>query len=342
MTMQSGIPSRWIPDSGTLRSQGLLLRGVVTATYVVDDANHPRKDDEPVAIYCDVLCYSGPVSVRWRFLPGVLVSQDLGALHRGQIWKPRATTMDITGDTLDLNQASNPAAWDGDHVLVGFLDDSLNMPVILRGIPHPSADVGNEAKTVGHRMKLKVADGDPNFWKHHGAFFGVADNGDWQVDTSYAYDGKLPTPDGKEPPTVPTDGRGSHLHTLPKNATFKIRLVDADGTTQVAELTLSATELKQVFANAAADLLLQIGTGATLKVEGKDATAKLTLGDGSAHVAIAEQLQTWWGTVQTEFIRWAPLVEAALNSLGFPITPPLVVPAYSSTITSTKVRIPDL
>lgn len=51
--LQSGIPKRSAPF-GLLRARGLLLRGVVTATYVVDDPNHPTADDEPVAVYATV------------------------------------------------------------------------------------------------------------------------------------------------------------------------------------------------------------------------------------------------------------------------------------------------
>jgi hypothetical protein len=221
--LQSGIPKRSAPF-GLMRARGLLLRGVVTATYLVDDPNHPRADDEPVAIYCDVLCYSSVAGTRWRFLPHVLVAQDRGAMHSGRVWKPRAATLDVTGSTVDLDKATNPAHLDGDHVIVGFFDDSLNQPVILGGVPHPSADVGNEERGAGHRLRLRQADGDPDFWKHHGALFGIDTDGNFEVDTTFANDGNLQE-DGKEQ-DPPTDGKGSQSYRLPLDAEYRVAFLD--------------------------------------------------------------------------------------------------------------------
>jgi len=163
--LQSGIPKRK-PSSMPGSSSGLLLRGVVTATYVIDDPDHPFADDPskvPTAVYCDVLTFGR----RWYFIPKCLVAQERSGLHSGHVWKPRAATMTITSAPMDLNKGTNPAILDGDHVLVGFLDDNFNQPLILRALPHPAADVGNEELEVGHRLKLVDGDGDPDFWKHN-------------------------------------------------------------------------------------------------------------------------------------------------------------------------------
>lgn len=231
--MQSGLPTRPLPAS-LGRANGLLVRGVVVATYVVDDENHPNagKDAPPVAVYCDVLSYSNISGTRWRFIKHAIVAQDRGALHSGRVWKPRATSLDVTKETVSLDVATNPANLDGDHVLVGFLDDNLNTPVILEGLPHPSADVGNEDKTAGrgHRLRLKLEDGDPDFWKHHGTFYGINNAGDFEVDTTFAHDGELEE-DGKEKPP-PTDGKGAQRARLPQDAEHIVQLLDLSDAAQ--------------------------------------------------------------------------------------------------------------
>ena len=345
--LQNGVPKRARLREGLIASNGLMVRGVVTATYVQDDAHPHYQGSKPqLAVYCDVLCYTGNANTRYRFLRQVPVSQDVGGMQRGRIWKPRATTIDITTVPLDTSvggTGSNIANWDGDHVLIGFMGNSLNQPVILRGMPHPAVDTGNTGKDIGHRLTLKKADGDPDFLKHHGTFFGIKDAGDFIIDTTFANDGNL-LPDGTEAPNA-MDGSGAHLHQLPETATWKVKLVDIGGTIPSVEMTVSKTELKHVIMDTLGDLLLQIGGGATLKVEGQDSQAKLTLGDGAKHVAIGEQLQTWWGTVKAVLDAFGAHTHTGVTPgpglTGTPVAP-LITPGYAATNTSTKVAIPDL
>jgi hypothetical protein len=163
---------------------------------------------------------------RFNMLKQVLVSQEKSGLHHGGEWRPRASTQDITDAStkLDADQASNPANLNGDHVLVGFIDGSFNTPVVLRSIPHPSNDIGNDDKELGQRLKLKVVDGDPYFQKHHGSFFGVSDDGDFIADTTFANEGSTDA-EGIEP-DPPIDGKGSQSFKLPQDGTYKIQLLD--------------------------------------------------------------------------------------------------------------------
>lgn len=222
---------------------GLIVRGVVVATYVVDDPNHPyagTAEDAPKAVYCDLICYSSRPGLRYFPLATVLVAQRMG-LHDGHVWKPKATTMDVTGNPLDTDVGGTPPEhMNGDHVLVGFLDDAFNQPVIIGQVPHPKADLGNEES--GKQLKLKLEDGDPNFIRHHGTLYGVADNGDFIVDTRTANDGTLDG-DGKEP-AAPSDGKGSVRFRLPDGATFEIE-VDGDASKHVA----LAEYLEQLYNN---------------------------------------------------------------------------------------------
>lgn len=224
--LQSGIP-KYAPEARPGRAAGLQLKGVVVATYVIDDPSHPRAQSdqaapEPVAVYCDVLVYSNMPGMRWRAVSQCLVLQKRGGLHDGEVWKPKASTIDTTGNPLDYEVASNPADFDGDHVLIGFMNDNLNEPIIMGGIPHPSSDVGAspDEAPARRRLRLRLADGDPNLVKHHGTVYGVESSGDFTVDSRFANDGTLDAAgDGKEtdPPTSATNAPalGSQTFQLP-------------------------------------------------------------------------------------------------------------------------------
>ena len=118
--IQSAVPKREVVESAYNRSSGLIVRAVIINTYVADDDVLPSIDpagDDLLAVYCDVYAYSGLPGNKVHFFPRCLVSQERGGMHEGDIWCPRATTLDITG-VLDLNTGSNPADLDGDHVLI--------------------------------------------------------------------------------------------------------------------------------------------------------------------------------------------------------------------------------
>ena len=374
--LQAGIPTRFVPAQAG-RARGLMVRGAVTATYVMDDAGHPTADDEgraPVAVYCDVMVTSHLRGNHWFFLPKCLVSQDRGGLHRGAIWKPRAATVDVTDNPMDLDKGTNPANLDGDHVLVGFIDDLLSHPVILRGIPHPSADVGNEQAPLGNRMKLQLADGDPEFWKHHGSFFGISDQGDFAVDTTRANDGGLDA-DGKEA-APPTDGKGSVAFKLPQDAqqlTELLDMSDVDAPEMVARAELDKVLLRHSFTDAAAVieylidsagtptreklekakklieladaagvLELKVDGGDTLNVAKKDGNATLALGDGAVHAIIAETFAQWWDlTIRPLFIASDAHVHPTGVGPSGPPSPLVNLPTYDTGNDSTKVSFPD-
>jgi len=223
-----------------------MVRGVVIATYVVDDPNHPEKSDQyaetyegkPLAVYCDVLSYSFRRNNRFVAFPRVLVSQDRGNMHSGRIWKPRATTKDVTATEWTADGGTNPANMDGDHVLVGFMDDDLTQPIILCGIPHPNADNGKLNTDVqatdedlvgkGRFRQLRKIDGDADFFKHNGAYYGVDDIGNFVIDTTFAYPTATFEADNEQAvePEPQTDGSGSVTVRLPMDARWSVQLLD--------------------------------------------------------------------------------------------------------------------
>lgn len=224
--LQGSMPkSAVVPITERSSSRGLLVRGVVTKTYAYDEGSAVTTDSggrDQIAIYCDVLVYSGLEGTRSAFLPRCLVSTDRGGVHEGEIWRPHAATIDIGNDVIDSEfRGTNVADLDGDHVLVGFLDDDFSLPVILRGIPHPNADIGNQFKLPGTRLRLRAADGEPRFWKHHGAFFGFDRDGDFFLDLTKAHRGAIVS-DGSEPAPLENGTSGNALFSIQKGATLRI------------------------------------------------------------------------------------------------------------------------
>lgn len=352
---QSGMQRRGLFTEGP-RPLGQLVRGVVMATYVLDDPNHPATtttttdaQGNPVGVYCDVLVYSSKPAYRCYALPKVLVLQDRGGLHNGRVWKPKASTMDITGQPFDPDVSTQVSNMDGDHVLIGFIDDALNMPVILGGVPHPSHDAGVDPATAlpGHRRQLVLADGDPDWFRHNGVVYGIDGSGNYVVDSRWGNDGTLDTT-GAEP-APPTDGKGAQLQHLPMDAEHRTEWWDmADPTAPVSKsyqsikkdaFELSLDDVKAWLQLIQTALEVKLDGGATLKAEGKDATASLTVGDGAKHAAIVEALQSFYASA----IKGAFDNHTHPTGVGpsGPPTPKAIMDPWDTTINSTKLAFPN-
>jgi hypothetical protein len=375
--LQAGIP-RGRPPVNTTDMTGRLLRGVVTATYVTDDPQHPFVDNEgapPVAVYCDVLVFGRT----WQMLRQCLVCQERSGLHSGHVWKPRAASGTITGAPMDLNKGVSPGILDGDHVLVAFLEGDPSQPMVIKALPHPSADIGNEEYITGHRLKLRLEDGDPDYWKHNGSYYGIKEDGNFTIDTTHANDGQL-NEDGSEP-DPPTDGKGTVEVRLPQDASWSVKLLDmadplnpvpvlvqsltkdgnqdffgptfvweiniADFTDPenpdpIATLRLASDKLEVVIDDPAGFVQALIDSGACFKFEGKEGDAKLTLGDGAVKAAVADHLKTLYTTAGTG-------IKAAFDTHTHPTgvgpsgppTAPVVFPNWDPNIESSKLLIPD-
>jgi hypothetical protein len=299
--LQSGIPKADRSSFNTTAFQ--IIRGVVVATYVLDDPNHPLAefDAQPVAVYCDVLTYGREI----RLFRNCFVSQERGGMHSGKIWKPRAASIDKSGNTVDLNKGTNPADLDGDHVLIQFIDGNINQPVITAGIHHPSADVGNEEKEIGNRMRLKLEDGDPDFCKHKGAFYGIDKEGNFVVDTRQAYAKDEFETDASEPVPLEDGSAGNHIIRLPKGSKLSVSIED----------------------------------GETFEVDLKDADALLKLGDGAVGVALATHLETLYNNLKA-YIEGA-IVPTGVGPSGTILAGSGPAPIWDANIASTRLTIPD-
>lgn len=118
----------------------------------------------------------------------------------------------------------------------------------------------------------------------------------------------------------------------PEAANFTRLQFEADGS-----VLLSILDQHTLHVQADGALELKLGGGASLKIEGADADAVGTLGDGSKSVAIAEALQSYIDTsVKVEF-------DAHTHPTGMGPSGPPAAPltAYDTAITSSKLKIPD-
>jgi hypothetical protein len=318
----------------------LFVRGVVLTTYVVDDPNNPDAEGghTPTAVYCDVLSYSAPNGGQRVFIPRCLVSQDFGGIQSGVVYKPRATTMDVSGNPLNLFTCAL-GQLSGDHVLVSFLDGQFNSPIIVRGLPHPSADVGNAAAQgpVGTHLNLKRVDGSPWLHKHNGSSFGISKTGDFITNTCFANDGTL-NRDGSEPRADKT-GSGNIVERLSSRAVKVTELYDmtvpTDPDLAVQEM-LSNTEKLIEFLKAPAFLVVKDQDGASLAVESSEESASLKLGSGDVHVAIAENLMALYQRLFT----WLSTHThpTTTGPSGPPVTPP---PSWDPSVQSSKMSLPN-
>lgn len=290
--LQSGIPkqAKTLPEP----FNGV-VRGVVMATYRVDEQDHPLVPlgITPTAIWCDVLAVGNfQGGSRYFFLPGCQVCQPFGGIHKGSVFVPRATTRLLGGKSLSSVTPQDVNQMDGDWVLVQFLDGRTNQPVITGTLPHPSRDVGDpNDDPAGKRQRLRLIDGNPLFFLQNGSFFGIDTDGNCVIDTTGGNSGDL-TETGAEASGGASNGNVQV--NMPATGTFAVQKSGSN----VASLS------------------------------GVAAGASMTLGDGSAHVALAEPLASWWA------LQISPWLMAATGSP----TPP---PPLSPSVTSGAVAVPS-
>lgn len=310
--------------SHRLRAHGLNVRAVVTQTYVQvdgepwgqaasEDANGnsiPERistdiEQRPVAVYCDVITYGSSEGFRFQPMRRVPVFTDSG-MHEGRVWVPRASTQDVEERELDLN-LSNLSDLDGDHVLIQFLEDDLTQPFISRRIPHPKMGHRNDERDLpGHRMRLQKADGNPDFHKHRGVYYGVDTLGNFIVDTTRAHEGKY-NADGSE---VPLNDAGHGRVRLVINSASQLEIVGVDENGE-----------NEQFALVLKDNLLQFRDG----------------GLAGYHPIIYEHMATMWTLVKT----W---METHVHPDGMGGTGPSgtgVAWDPNADMEATKVDIPD-
>lgn len=329
--VQSGLPKGSATDS-PMRVRGITFQGVVHAVYVYDSpasfgTNIP--DGVPInGIYVDVLCYGKHQGI----IPRVLATYTRQGIHEGEISLPRATNSVVSNDLNPLQ--SNPYEMDGDHVIVGFLEDDIKRPYILKYLPHPVSDVGNGDKTLGHRMRIKEGEGSPRLWKHKGSYWGIDSNGNYITNLTRAHPGSYF--DGcVEPEPTLAGNSGNYTIRLPQTSKLTLEITkdvqNGDGTDS------DSLSTKLLLENNKLTILNEGGAG--VLIQDKDDNAFLTLGDGAVHAAVSEHLEELWNRL-VQYLATATVLTALGPSSVLPTLagPP---PAWDPTVESSSVSFPD-
>lgn len=180
--------------------QGLLVRGVVLSVHTHDpqgsgNGRPEAPERELSGVYCSVLIYSDYPDLRGQILQGCLVSVARGGMHEEHPWIPTPSTLDLsTGKPVtmkDVTSGASPLDLNGDHVLVGFMDNTFNSPVILRGIPHPRSDGGGPSGGLPDSIRPTAKQGQPDYTMHRGIYWGADNSGSFWINATNGHAGQL-------------------------------------------------------------------------------------------------------------------------------------------------------
>jgi len=124
---------------GGRNSYGAHVRGYVHATYLADDTRAPRLAEPINGWLCDVQI----IEPGWQgLLRAVPVMTASGGVDDHAHWKPRPCTRNLNGGALTPEGgpgATPPQNTDGDLVIVTFLGNDTNRPIIIGQAPHPGS-----------------------------------------------------------------------------------------------------------------------------------------------------------------------------------------------------------
>jgi hypothetical protein len=222
---QSAVHSSGDPDDGHDDMAGYVTRAVVLKVYYTDDPTWQSRGwaaSSMRALACDVRTYGRSGT---RPLYHVPVCQRVAGLFDEDTYVPRESRQDIDGAPLIGVGAPKPAPaptraelMDGDHVLIGFVENDPHQPIVLPYcLPHPSSK--NPPTMInGRRRRIRF----------NGSYLEIDKQGNITLDGSEAANDIL-GPGGTE---VPNPALGGTIKLQTKTtlaATIKIQLDAASG-----------------------------------------------------------------------------------------------------------------
>jgi hypothetical protein len=294
------------------------VRAVVINVYYADDENREERGGgapSSRSITADVLTYGGPYRY---FLPRVPLAPVEHGVNDYDIRTLRPSTKDLsTGEPPKLARdengpAGDPTNFDGDHVIVKFLEDSPKQPFIAGVVPHPHS-----------QYRPVRANGELRAKRFRGVVTSIDDLGNVTLDTTRANEGFI---DGNGEETPADDASHGRITVLcARNASVSIQGVAPDGSATTFELSLVDGQFE-----------VRLQDGASLSVSGKDNAAVATIGSGARSAAVAERLEALYAAVKTA-------IEAHTHPDGWGSTAPpvIVMPTWDALIASTKLKMPD-
>lgn len=202
---------------------GALVRGVVLKVYTYGDKD-PLRNTNYNGIYADVLAYGQALASPTLIIRRALVCTTKSGVYEGDIWIPRGTAQNIqTRQAVDLSKVLDPRQLDGDHVLLGFIDGTLTTPVVVAQLPHPQAGRNlADTETLGTRIKVLNTEEAVRYWRHHGTYFGVDQDGNFNINAAGANDGAYNDTDGREQDHIADGSHGNITLTIPDDALIKL------------------------------------------------------------------------------------------------------------------------
>jgi hypothetical protein len=122
-------------------------------------------------------------------------------------------------------------------------------------------------------------------------------------------------------------------------------MVDPENPVEVSSFTLSKIGIEEVVADAAASRKWELAGGDTLLIQGADSEAALKLGDGAKHVALAEALQSLYGSLKIALELWGGVgghthLCTGPGSPSGPPVPTLAAPSWDAGVASQKLTVP--
>lgn len=180
-------------------AHGHTMRGVVLKTYLPDKATVLTGGRSTTALYsvtCDVLVYEENMRTVLKHVP---VMTGSGGMRDHDVWIPEDSSIDVSTGTIVVDatvQMSKVTDLNGDHVLIGFLNNDFTEPMIIGQVPHPR---NNRAPMSTDVTQFK----SKNYLR--GMSFGITQDGNIECDlsspTSKPSEGGM-DPSGNEIPNI--------------------------------------------------------------------------------------------------------------------------------------------
>lgn len=218
-------PRGWKPP---LRPSAELYRAIVINTYVTsDDASRSK-----FAVECDIILVNSNLP-----LSNVPVTQNQhGVNNVHDLWVPRPSTRTVaTSMPVSLaglgsrGQATLPPSFygdlDGDQVLVGYVENDLDYPVILRALPHERTNrlVTGSVSSTGWAEGDASSRGTPSrnefYTSHYGTEMRINASGDLLFDTVGAFQDVITEANGVNTGQVRIRVKNSQRFTVEMNGT---------------------------------------------------------------------------------------------------------------------------
>ena len=297
--LQSGVATPGMDDDIATSALGMMTRAVVIRVYPADDgswAGRAWSDGANRGVAADVRTYGSRSS---RNLYHVPVLQLRHGLQDEEVWIPRPSRIAIAGGMLVTEASTSgprptPAeGLDGDHVLVGFLENDPAQPVVL-------------PFTMGHpASKRKIVGSEGHVWRRrfNGVLVEVDRNGNYVVDATGAAKEEL-GPGGSE---ISNSGTGGKVTIKTKNGVGGEASIEIDSSGNIA---INAAPLSKV----TVDSLAEVCGATDAQVRGTNFYLAFNTFIGAISTALGKALST--PPIDPSWLVFIQDFTAAITALG--------------------------